>query len=336
MAAFANESTALTTAPHTAASIASVLYHPTFARRHILSAKSFTREDLHALFSVATEMRVMVERQGSVDLLRGRVLASLFYEESTRTSCSFEAAMLRLGGQVVKIQPDKSSVQKGESIPDTIRTLGCYADAIVMRHPTAGSVHLAAKHSPVPVISGGESSIEHPTQALLDTFAIREEMGTVAGLTITMVGDLKYGRTVHSLVQLLCLYGVTVNYVSPESLKMPEDVKQSVARRGIKQYESTVLSDDILARTDVLYVTRVQKERFPDVASYEAVKDSYIIDNATLSKCKPTTIVLHPLPKNNELADDLEYDPRAAWWRQVKYGLYLRMALLAMVLHQRS
>lgn len=335
MAAFANDSTALTIAPP-APSIGSVLYHPTFARRHILSVKNFSRDDLHALFSVATEMRVMVERQGSVDLLRGRVLATLFYEESTRTSCSFEAAMLRLGGQVVKVQPDKSSVQKGESIPDTIRTLGCYADAVVMRHPAAGSVHLAAKHSAVPVISGGESSIEHPTQALLDTFAIREEMGTVAGLTITMVGDLKYGRTVHSLVQLLCLYGVTVNYVSPESLKMPEDVKQAVARKGIKQYESSVLTDDILARTDVLYVTRVQKERFPDMASYEAVKDTYIVDNATLSKCKPTTIVLHPLPKNNELADDLEYDPRAAWWRQVKYGLYLRMALLAMVLHHRA
>jgi len=137
-------------------------------------------------------------------------------------------------------------------------------------------------------------------------------------------------------VQLLCLYGVTVNYVSPESLKMPEDVKQAVARKGIKQYESTALTDDILARTDVLYVTRVQKERFPDLASYEAVKDSYVVDNATLSKCKPSTIVLHPLPKNNELADDLEYDPRAAWWRQVKYGLYLRMALLAMVLHHRA
>ncbi|PWY98304.1 putative URA2-multifunctional pyrimidine biosynthesis protein [Testicularia cyperi] len=322
--------------PAPVSSIQSVLYHPTFARRHILSVQGFTRDDLHALFSVATEMRTMVERQGSVDLLRGRILATLFYEESTRTSCSFEAAMLRLGGQVVKVQPDKSSVQKGESIPDTIRTLGCYADAVVMRHPAPGSVHLAAKHSSVPVISGGESSIEHPTQALLDTFAIREEMGTVAGLTITMVGDLKHGRTVHSLVQLLCLYGVTVNYVSPESLKMPDEVKHVVARRGIKQYEWTKLTDDVLARTDVLYVTRVQKERFTDLAEYEAVKDSYVVDNAVLSRCKPTTIVLHPLPKNNELADDLEYDPRAAWWRQVKYGLYLRMALLAMVLHSRA
>ena len=309
-------------------SIRSALFHPTFARRHILSVHQFSRDDLHALFSAATEMRMLVERQGSIDLLKGRVLATLFYEESTRTSCSFEAAMMRLGGQVIKVQPDKSSVTKGESIPDTVRTLGCYADAVVMRHPTPGSVHLAAKYSSVPVISGGESSIEHPTQALLDTFAIREEMGTVAGLTITMVGDLKYGRTVHSLVQLLCLYGVTVNYVSPESLQMPTDVKAEVARRGIQQYESTELTDEILARTDVLYVTRVQKERFPDAASYEAVKDSYVVDNATLAKCKPTTIVLHPLPKNNELAEDLEFDPRAAWWRQVKYGLYLRSEYL--------
>ncbi|KAN0059974.1 Carbamoyl-phosphate synthase [Thecaphora frezii] len=316
--------------------IRSVVYHPTFSRRHILSVSQFSREDLHVLFTAAGEMRVAVERQGSVDLLKGRVLATLFYEESTRTSCSFEAAMLRLGGQVVKVQPDKSSVTKGETIPDTVRTLGCYADAVVMRHPVAGSVHLAAKYSPVPVISGGESSIEHPTQALLDVFAIREEMGTVAGLTITMVGDLKHGRTVHSLVQLLCLYGVTVYYVSPESLRMPQDVKAQVAQRGIQQYESTSLTDDILAKTDVLYVTRVQRERFTDLSEYEAVKDSYVVDNAALSKCKPTTIVLHPLPKNNELAEDLEFNPRAAWWRQVKYGLYLRMALLAMVLHGRA
>ncbi|EPQ29935.1 uncharacterized protein PFL1_02607 [Pseudozyma flocculosa PF-1] len=314
-------------------SIRSAIYHPTFSRRHILSVSQFSREDLHALFTLAGEMRVAVERQGSVDLLKGRVLATLFYEESTRTSCSFEAAMLRLGGQVVKVQPEKSSVTKGETIPDTVRTLGCYADAVVMRHPTAGSVHLAAKFSPVPVISGGESSIEHPTQALLDVFAIREEMGTVAGLTITMIGDLKHGRTVHSLVQLLCLYGVTVYYVSPDSLRMPDGVKAQVAQRGIQQYESTQLTDDILSKTDVLYVTRVQRERFADLADYEAVKDSYVVDNAALSKCKPSTIVLHPLPKNNELADDLEFNPRAAWWRQVKYGLYLRMALLAMVLN---
>ncbi|PWN50570.1 putative URA2-multifunctional pyrimidine biosynthesis protein [Violaceomyces palustris] len=310
----------------------SMLAHPTFARRHIVSARQFNRDDLHALFSVAQEMRTLVERQGQIDILKGKVLCNLFYEESTRTSASFEAAMLRLGGQVISINTQRSSVQKGETLADTIRTLACYNDAIVLRHPEVGSIDEAVRHSHVPIVNGGNGGGEHVSQSLLDVFTIREELGTVKGLTVTLVGDLLNGRTVHSLVKILALYGVTLNYVSPASLKMPEEIKAELARRGIEQYETSDLAA-VLPTTDVLYVTRIQKERFASLEEYDALKDSYIINNAVLSLAKPETVVLHPLPRVNEIHPEVDYDTRrAAYFRQAKNGMYIRMALLAMVL----
>ncbi|KAI8855100.1 hypothetical protein BC829DRAFT_426735 [Chytridium lagenaria] len=302
-----------------------------FYRKHILSVHQFSRNELHILFGVAQEMRTLVERQGSVPLLTGKVLCTAFYEPSTRTSCSFEAAMLRLGGSVVKINESTSSVVKGESLGDTIRTLSSYGDAIVIRHPEPGSATVAANFSPVPFINAGDGVGEHPTQAFLDAFTIREELGTVNGLTITMVGDLKNGRTVHSLVRLLSLYDVKINYVSPPSLRMPDEIKEEVRRSGTAQNEFESL-DSVIAHTDVLYVTRIQKERFADLDEYERVKGSYIITNKVLQKAKTHMIVMHPLPRVNEIDPEVDFDQRAAYFRQMKYGMYVRMALLAQVM----
>jgi len=302
--------------------------------KDVISVKQFKREDLEYVFGVAHEMRGMVERIGTFDLLKGKILANLFYEPSTRTSSSFTAAMERLGGSVIPINEVKySSVSKGESLPDTIRTLECYADVIVLRHPETGSAAIAAKAARKPIINAGDGVGEHPTQALLDTFTIFEELGVgrVDGLTITMLGDLKYGRTVHSLARLLSLYDVKINYVSPEILRMPKEVMDEVAAKGIPQAEYATL-DEVLPQTDVLYVTRVQKERFEDPADYEKVKGAYVIDPDVMKAAKQDMIVMHPLPRVGEISPDFDDDPRAAYFRQMEYGLYVRMALLAMVL----
>ncbi|KAI8810539.1 hypothetical protein BJ742DRAFT_675771 [Cladochytrium replicatum] len=311
-------------------SLTSVLSKSPFYRKHIVSVKSFNRQELHLLFGVAQELRTLVERQGVVPLLNGKVLCSAFWEPSTRTSSSFEAAMVRLGGQVVGINQITSSIAKGESIADTVRTLACYGDLVVMRHPEPGSVSIAAKFSPIPVINAGDGTGEHPTQGLLDVFTIREELGTVNGLTITLVGDLKNGRTVHSLVRLLAHYDVTINYVAPDLLRMPQDIISELNKRGVNQREVSSL-DDVIPSTDVLYVTRIQKERFADLKEYESVAGSYIITNKTLKSAKSHMIVMHPLPRVNEIDPEVDFDQRAAYFRQMKYGMYVRMALLALV-----
>lgn len=300
----------------------------------IISVKQFGRNDLEYIFGVAHEMRGMVERIGTFDLLKGKILANLFYEPSTRTSSSFTAAMERLGGSVIPINEVRySSVSKGESLPDTVRTLECYADVIVLRHPETGSAAIAAKAASKPVINAGDGTGEHPTQALLDTFTIFEELGVgqVDGMTVTMLGDLKYGRTVHSLARLLSLFKVKINYVSPEILRLPKEVMDEVAERGIPQAEFRAL-EEVLPETDVLYVTRVQKERFEDPAQYEKVKGAYVIDPEIMKAAKQEMIVMHPLPRVGEISVDFDTDLRAAYFRQMEYGLYVRMALLAMVL----
>jgi aspartate carbamoyltransferase catalytic subunit len=298
----------------------------------ILSVSQFSRADLDYIFGVAKEMRAMVERVGTFDLLKGKILANLFYEPSTRTSSSFLAAMERLGGSVIPInEVTYSSVAKGESLPDTIRTLECYADVIVLRHPEVGSAELAAKHARKPIINGGDGIGEHPTQALLDLFTISEELGRVEGLTVTMLGDLKYGRTVHSLSRLLSLFTVRLNYVSPQILRMPSDLMEELSAKGVPQEEFTTL-ESVLAETDVLYVTRVQKERFEDQKVYEKVRGAYVITPEILEMAKDEMIVMHPLPRVGEISMELDSDPRAAYFRQMEYGLYVRMALLAMVL----
>ena len=303
-----------------------------FYGKDILSVKQFSRQDLEYIFGIAHEMREMVARVGTFDLLKGKILVNLFYEPSTRTSSSFTSAMERLGGSVIPINEVRySSVAKGESLPDTVRTLECYADVIVLRHPELGASALAAQYARKPIINAGDGVGEHPTQALLDLFTIVEELGEVNGLTITMLGDLKYGRTVHSLARLLSLFDVKINYVSPEILPMPVEIIAELKEKHIPQSEYHAL-DAVLPETDVLYVTRVQKERFEDPSVYESVKNTFIITPETLQRAKERMIVMHPLPRVGEISYDVDNDPRAAYFRQMEYGLYVRMALLAMVL----
>ncbi|KAK4103692.1 carbamoyl-phosphate synth [Parathielavia hyrcaniae] len=303
-----------------------------FKKAHVLSVTQYTRADLHLLFNIAQEMRLGVQREGVLDILRGRLLCTLFYEPSTRTSASFDAAMQRLGGRTIAISTSHSSVQKGETLQDTLRTLACYGDAVVLRHPDEKCVDVAKKYSPVPVINGGNGSKEHPTQAFLDLFTIREELGTMQGLTITFVGDLLYGRPVHSLVHLLRHYQVKVQLVAPRALALPAAIRQQLVDAGQLVCESEALTPEILGRTDVLYCTRVQRERFGSPADFEAVKDAYRIDYGTLKHAKSSMVVLHPLPRNEEVAEEVDFDQRAAYFRQMRYGLYCRMALLALVM----
>ena len=303
-----------------------------FYGKDIISVKQFSRGDLEYIFGVAHEMSEMVARVGTFDLLKGKILANLFYEPSTRTSSSFTSAMERLGGSVIPINEVRySSVAKGESLPDTVRTLECYADVIVLRHPEVGSAALAAQYARKPIINAGDGVGEHPTQALLDLFTIKEELGRIDGLTVTMLGDLKFGRTVHSFARLLSLYDVRINYVSPEILRMPPEIIEEINFRAIPQAEYDML-DPILAETDVLYVTRVQKERFEDLDLYEKVKGAYVITPETMQAAKDQMILMHPLPRVGEISIEVDKDPRAAYFRQMEYGLYVRMALLAMVL----
>ena len=334
--------------------ISQLLSQPSsFKNSHVLSVKQYSRADLHLLFNTAQEMQVGVQREGVLDVLRGRVLCTLFYEPSTRTSASFDAAMQRLGGRTIPIATTASSIQKGESLQDTLRTLACYADAVVLRHPQESSINVAQRYCPVPVINGGNGSMEHPTQAFLDLYTIREELGTIQGLTVTFLGDLLYGRTVHSLVYLLQHYQVKVQLVAPQSLALPKKIRELLEKSGALLTESENLTPEILGRSDVLYCTRVQKERFASEEEYEKVKNFYRVDNAALKHAKSSTVVMHPLPRNDEVAEEVDFDQRAAYFRQVrfltlslehyelntnitfsqmKYGLFCRMALLALVM----
>ncbi len=306
--------------------------HNGFYGKDIISVRQFSREDLAYIFGVADEMRAVVKRVGSTDLLKGHVLACVFYEPSTRTSSSFIAAMSRLGGSVIPINEVRySSVTKGESLPDTIRTLESYADVIVLRHPEVGASQVAAQYARKPIINAGDGVGEHPTQALLDLYTIQSDLGQIDGLHVAMVGDLRYGRTVHSLARLLCLYDVQMTFVSPEILRLPLDVMNELKAHG-KSVRETYDVQDIIAEADVLYVTRVQRERFADQAQYEAVKDCYVITPELMQKAKERMIVMHPLPRVNEISYALDDDPRAAYFRQMENGMYIRMALLAAVL----
>jgi len=298
----------------------------------VISVAQFGREDLEYIFGVAEAMRTMVAHIGTFDLLKGKILANLFYEPSTRTSSSFFAAMERLGGSVIPINEVKySSVSKGESLPDTIRTLECYADVIVLRHPETGSAAIAAQAARKPIINAGDGIGEHPTQALLDLFTIREELGTIDGLTVTMLGDLRFGRTVHSLSRLLSLYDVRLNYVSPDILRMPPALVAELEARGVRQAQHDTL-EEVMSETDVLYVTRVQKERFENVDEYESVKSAYVITPETMKGFRSRMALMHPLPRVGEISPEVDDDLRAAYFRQMEFGLYVRMALLAMVL----
>ncbi len=300
-----------------------------FKGRDVVSMLDFNREEIDFILDKASEMKPLAEK-GS-DLLRGRILATLFFEPSTRTRLSFEAAMHRLGGEVIGFaQPGVSSIAKGESFEDTIRTVENYADVIVVRHPEEDSALRAARVAEVPVINAGSGPWEHPTQALLDLHTIREAKGRIDGLKIALVGDLLYGRTVHSLAFALANYDVKLYLVSPPQLRMRRDVLEKVEER----LDYTEISDikSILPELDVLYVTRVQKERFPRPEDYEAVKDAYRIDREMLRDAREDLIVMHPLPRVTEISTDVDDTPHAWYFRQVRHGLYVRMALLALVL----
>lgn len=303
-----------------------------FYGRDIVSVKQFSREDLDYIFRVSNEMRGIVRRVGATDLLKGYILANLFYEPSTRTSSSFIAAMERLGGAVIPIHGVQySSVSKGESLPDTIRTLECYADVIVLRHPEVGASAMAARYASKPVISAGDGVGEHPTQALLDIFTIFSELGTVDGMHVAMVGDLKNGRTVHSLARLLSLFDVKLTFVSPDILRLPDELKQELVAAGHIVQETGAV-EDVIDSADVIYVTRVQKERFADLREYEDVKDSYVITPELMTRARTRMALMHPLPRVGEIHYDVDDDPRAAYFRQMENGMYVRMALLAAVL----
>ncbi|KAM8810028.1 multifunctional protein CAD [Eudromia elegans] len=308
----------------------SPLLHPLIGQ-HVLSVQQFSKEELSHLFNVAHTLRMLVQKERSLDILKGKVMASMFYEASTRTSSSFAAAMCRLGGAVLPFSEATSSVQKGESLADSVQTMCCYADVLVLRHPQPGAVELAARHCRKPVINAGDGVGEHPTQALLDIFTIREELGTVNGMTITMVGDLKHGRTVHSLARLLTQYRVSLRYVTPPGLRMPPDIVRFVASRGIEQEELGSI-EEALPDTDVLYVTRIQKERFGSAAEYEACFGQFVLTPHIMTRAKERMVVMHPLPRVNEISVEVDSDPRAAYFRQAENGMYIRMALLATVL----
>ncbi|XP_027201907.2 carbamoyl-phosphate synthetase 2, aspartate transcarbamylase, and dihydroorotase rudimentary [Dermatophagoides pteronyssinus] len=312
--------------------------------KNILSVKDFNREQLHEIFNLAHKLRICVAKEKPLDrsngespiavetILKGKLMALIFYEVSTRTSCSFAAAMQRLGGGIIYMNVETSSVQKGETLEDSVAMMSNYSDVVVLRHPQKLAVQRASKVCLKPIINAGDGIGEHPTQALLDIFTIREEIGTVNNLVITLCGDLANGRTVHSLARLLTHYQITqMNYVSPPQLQMPDEVKEFVRSKNIIQKEYDSL-ESILSETDVLYMTRIQRERFQDMKEYKKYCGMYIITPQLMTKAKKRMIVMHPLPRVNEISPDFDNDPRAAYFRQAEGGMYVRMALLAMVL----
>jgi len=300
-----------------------------FANRDIVSIRSFTREEIDYILEVSNTMEPLVEN-GS-EMLRGKVLAELFFEPSTRTMLSFQTAMYKLGGNVIGFaEPGVSSIWKGESLADTVRVVESYSDVIVLRHPLEGAARFAAEYAHVPVINAGSGAEEHPTQALLDLYTILKAKGKIDGLNVILMGDLRYGRTVHSLAYALSLYDVTLRLISPDLLKMrPEVIEDIKDRVEVTEHRDLM---EVLPDADVLYVTRIQKERFPDLADYEKVRGSYVIDLNVLKKAKEDLIVLHPLPRVDEIAVEVDSTPFAKYFEQARNGVVVRMALLALVL----
>lgn len=300
----------------------------------ILSAAQFTRESLETVLSKAREMKSLVQSGRMSDDLKGKIMTALFYEPSSRTFGSFISAMQRLGGGIVPLQGvTYSSVSKGETLEDTVQTFAGFSDVLVLRYPHVGGAKIAADAIAIPVINAGDGNGEHPTQALLDMFTISGHFESFDGLTVTMVGDLLNGRTVHSLVQLLALHSPKqVNFVAPSELQIPEVYTAMLKNRGIEfAFEDSLTN--ALPETDVLYVTRVQKERFRDLDLYERLKHHYVISKSTLIPCKSTMILMHPFPRVGEIATDVDSDPRALYLReQIPNGMYVRMALLSLLL----
>jgi aspartate carbamoyltransferase len=302
-----------------------------FKGMDILDGAQFTREELECIMSVAADMRAQLEKRHSLDLMKGYVLGALFFEPSTRTRLSFETAMHRLGGSVVGFaSAGTSSSSKGESLADTIRNVDQYVDVIVMRHPQIGSARVAAGVAESPVINGGDGAGQHPTQALLDLFTIQSERGQVDGNTIALCGDLKYGRTVHAGVELYKHYDCKLIFVAPDALKMPPEITARLREQGVEVQETTDL-EAALAEATVLYMTRIQKERFENPADYERLKGSYVLTREMIERINPDLTILHPLPRVDEITTDVDDLPGAAYFRQARNGVYTRMALIALV-----
>lgn len=301
---------------------------PNFKNRDVISIKDFTKDEiLHILKTAKT-----FKQKSQPNLLADKIMASLFFEPSTRTRLSFEAAMGRLGGRIIGFaDPKSSSIKKGESLRDCIANVEKYVDVIVMRHPLEGSARLAAEVSGVPVINGGDGANQHPTQTLLDLFTIQECQKKLTGLNIAMSGDLKYGRTVHSLAVALAHFSARLYFISPDELRMPEYIKEELKKKKIK-FTEVKNWDRIMNKIDILYVTRIQQERFPDPLEYEKVKNLYILKAADLAQAKKNLKIMHPLPRVNEITYDVDKTPHAYYFQQAANGLYTRQALLALIL----
>ena len=296
--------------------------------RSLISIYDYTPEEICHILDIAEDF----EKNRLQNLLNGRVIASLFFEASTRTRLSFETAIQLLGGNVIGFSSTAgTSLQKGESLKDTIMMVASYADLIVMRNPVDGSARYASEVSKVPIINAGDGANQHPTQCLLDLYSIRKTQGTLENLEITMVGDLKYGRTVHSLVQAMCNFNAKFNFVSPVELRMPSTVIQFIKDAGLEYHEYTSL-EEVIPHSDIIYMTRVQRERFPDPLEYEKVKNAYILRNEMLENSKPNCRILHPLPRVNEIHTDVDANPKAYYFQQAQNGLFVRQALIAAIL----
>lgn len=300
-----------------------------FKGRDIISIKDFTRKEIDYILKTAEAIEPLA-KSGS-DMLHGKMLATLFFEPSTRTRLSFEAAMHKLGGSAIGFaKPEIASVKKGENLADTIRVVENYADVIALRHPLEGAARLAAEFAQIPIINAGSGAEEHPTQALLDLYTILKEKNQIDRLNIALVGDLRYGRTVHSLAYALSLYDVKLHLISPELLRMRREVLDAI-RKKIEVAEKTDM-EEALPEIDVLYVTRIQKERFADMAEYAKVKGAYKIDCDVLENVKKDLVIMHPLPRVDEIADEVDATPHARYFQQVWNGIVVRMALLALIL----
>jgi aspartate carbamoyltransferase catalytic subunit len=297
----------------------------------ILSAKQFSRDDLEYLLHWA--IKIEKDKQKFSECMKGRIMGTLFYEPSTRTRLSFESAMLRLGGAVTGFSSAMvSSVKKGETLADTIRTVANYCDLIVLRHNKDGAAKHAARYSDIPVINAGSGSGEHPTQSLLDLLTIQQECGKIDGLNIGLIGDLKFGRTVHSLTYLLANYDVNLYLISPRSLKMQNRVMDYIQGKGNVNITETEEFFETLPKLDIIYMTRIQKERFPDPEEYESVKDVFKFEKNNLSQLKPNAKIMHPLPRVNEISPEIDDSSHAIYFKQTYYGLMMRKAIIGLIM----
>lgn len=296
--------------------------------KSLVSINDFSKEEILRILDLAEKF----EENPSQRLLEGKVIASLFFEPSTRTRLSFESAINRLGGRVIGFsEASNTSVSKGESLKDTILTIANYSDLIVMRHPIEGSARFASEVSKVPVINAGDGANQHPTQTMLDLYSIRKTQGTLDNLHIVMIGDLKYGRTVHSLLQAMSHFNTKFTFVSPPELRMPNEYKLFLQQKGLDYTEETELSNG-LKDADIVYMTRVQRERFSDLMEYEKVKNVYVLRNEMFDSCKPNMRILHPLPRVNEISEDVDENKHAYYFTQALNGVYARMAIICSIL----